>query len=550
MYSLLLLILALLPGFLLLYFILFMDRNEREPLSLVIKIMVLGAFSVVPAALIESLLQLLPIYGGGKLLNAATTSFVQAALVEELAKLAVVIFFAYGNKHFNEENDGIVYVGASALGFAMLENVLFVMSQGFIVGIMRSFTAVPLHCFSGVLMGYYVGRAKFSDSPKQEKKNIFKGFFLAFLLHGVYNTLLLTRTPAALLIFPLVIGLIIFAVRIMKKSRARLPVKTAEADAEAEALAQQREFLQAHPDKQRWKIIISRTLFTISGLFWLLLMLGIFSNIEQFKSRIFDAILGGIILSFLPIFIGIMLEVSYRRRRAIYNAKKEIYKDIPVTTPEEELSPPGCLWQVVTARILLILSGLFWTILVLALLAKKGDYSFRVVEVIIGGAFISLLPVYLGVVLEVTYRKKKKRFNGLLKSKPESEISAEDLRLIPPGLLRIAAASRVLLISSILFWLLFLFEVVNKSERVVSDLPGDLPAALLITIPLIFFGVLLEVLYRRNLRAFRLAQQQEPAIPPALDPRIPAKSDEELSEYSRKLKNGRDKDRFYYKKRE
>lgn len=300
-----LLILAVLPSLILLYFILFMDRHEREPLGLVVKIILLGALSTVPAAAVEYGLRYLPITGGGQWLNALVVSFVQVAWVEELCKLGVVLLFAWKNPNFNEENDGVVYVGASALGFAMLENIFYVLYFGMGVGILRAVTSIPLHCFSGVLMGYFVGRAKMSVRPRAVRLNILKGFLLAYLLHGLYDALLLTRTPAALLIFPMVVGLVIFGIRFIKKGRALSLSRRAAAPALAAA---------AVPVKnQLWKAIVSRSLLGLSGLFWGFVIWGIAAFPQDFEVDVHQVILGAVILSFLPILIGVLLELSYRR---------------------------------------------------------------------------------------------------------------------------------------------------------------------------------------------------------------------------------------------
>lgn len=337
-----LLILALLPGFLLLYIILFMDRHEKEPMGLVIKTMLMGAVSVTPAAFLEKILGTLPIYGGGKISGAIMISFVQVAWVEELAKLIAVFVIAWKNKHFNEENDGIVYVGASALGFAMLENMFYVLSYGFTVGIMRAITAMPLHCFTGVLMGHYVGQAKFAPTGEERKKNILKGFFLAYFIHGLYDTLVFTQTPAALLILPIVAGAAVFGFKFMKKGRALSMARTATATAAAsaptpaeDAIAQQDLLFRFDPKKQLWKLIVSRTLLIVSGLFWALLLLGIGGNAEKNNSEVPEVIMGGIILSFIPIVIGLILEISYRR-------KKKLFKKITASQQTMILVfPPG-----------------------------------------------------------------------------------------------------------------------------------------------------------------------------------------------------------------
>jgi RsiW-degrading membrane proteinase PrsW (M82 family) len=83
--------------------------------------------------------------------------------------------------------DGIVYAVMISLGFATVENIFYVFNhpgQEIQVAIMRMFTAIPLHAACGIILGYFVGLAKFSDN-----KNIllYLGLFLATLVHGLYN---------------------------------------------------------------------------------------------------------------------------------------------------------------------------------------------------------------------------------------------------------------------------------------------------------------------------------------------------------------------------
>jgi RsiW-degrading membrane proteinase PrsW (M82 family) len=420
-----LLILALLPGIILLYFILFMDREEKEPLGLVLLMMLLGALSIVPAAIMEGILGLLPIYSGGTLSNAITRSFVMVAWVEELAKLSVVLLFAWKNKNFNEPNDGIVYVGASALGFAMLENVFYVLSHGIAVGILRAITAMPSHCFTGVLMGYYVGQAKFAPNREERKRNILKGFFLAYVLHGTYDALIFTKTPAALLIFPMVIGVTVFGIKFMRKGRAlsiahaaAAPAVTPDTSIPHNIYIQQELLVRTNPKNQLWKIIISRTLLTLSGLFWGLLIIGITAAADEFKAEIAEAILGGIILSFLPILIGVVLEISYRRKKKFFKqlqVSPQVLRQPPV---EGIISPPRQLWKAVIARTLLTISGFFWALVILgAIAAKETDIS-EILLGLLGAGMISFLPILTGVLLEISYRKKRKEFRYAYQTAP------------------------------------------------------------------------------------------------------------------------------------
>ena len=83
--------------------------------------------------------------------------------------------------------DGIVYAVMISLGFATVENIAYVFNnegEEFFTAVIRMFTAIPLHAVCGVLLGYFVGLAKFSDNSKPL---LYKGLFIATLVHGLYN---------------------------------------------------------------------------------------------------------------------------------------------------------------------------------------------------------------------------------------------------------------------------------------------------------------------------------------------------------------------------
>ncbi len=117
-------------------------------------------------------------------------AFLTAAIPEELFKLVVVWGYAARNRHFDEPMDGIVYGVAVSLGFATLENVLYVGSGGLGVAVMRALTAVPGHAFFGAVMGYFVGQARFA--PRGRGASLALAFVVPVLLHGLYDFPLLT----------------------------------------------------------------------------------------------------------------------------------------------------------------------------------------------------------------------------------------------------------------------------------------------------------------------------------------------------------------------
>jgi hypothetical protein len=267
-----------------------------------------------------------------------------------------------------------------------------------------------MHYFTGVLMGYFVGLAKFSSTKKERWNLILKGFFLAFLIHGTYDALLMTRTPALLLNIPLLIAVVIFGIRFHKKGRAlSLARAAAESTLKTDAVTRQTVMIQSYPKNQVWKIIISRTLFVLSGLFWALIF-AIIASPEGLEMTIGELILGGIIISFLPIFIGVVLEISYHRKKKIFYEIKESLPEQEITNNDLRTSPPGQLWKIIISRTLLTLSGLFWALVIIGFIAQIEEYGHQWHYALLGGIMVTSLPISIGIVLEFSYQNKKKEY--------------------------------------------------------------------------------------------------------------------------------------------
>jgi RsiW-degrading membrane proteinase PrsW (M82 family) len=179
---LLLLSLAVAPAVFLLLFVYLRDKYEHEPLGLVGITFIFGALGIIPATVIELLLDMM--YPAGVFVG----FFLHVALVEELIKFLAVRVKAYDSPHFREVMDGIVYAVAAGLGFATVENVLYVFESGLSVAIVRAFLAVPNHAVWAGIMGFYIGFARCkSATPSQERWQIIKGVGLAIIMHGLYD---------------------------------------------------------------------------------------------------------------------------------------------------------------------------------------------------------------------------------------------------------------------------------------------------------------------------------------------------------------------------
>ena len=121
---------------------------------------------------------------------------------EELAKLVVLLLLAYPSKDFREPFDGVLYAAVVAIGFATIENALYVKQYGISILITRTLVTLPIHIFVSVPMGYYMAQSYFSlqnstARPKEAQKTHWRsirllllGWVIAAFLHGCYDAFL------------------------------------------------------------------------------------------------------------------------------------------------------------------------------------------------------------------------------------------------------------------------------------------------------------------------------------------------------------------------
>jgi len=190
--------LAVLPSLILLWYFYRWDRARREPRGLLLLTFFLGFIAVLPAALIEGLVD--P-FGSGysPLFRLAFRAFIVAGLVEEGIKLFVIQRFVMNRPAFDEMMDGIIYTITASLGFAFFENLFYSFgSPGTLI--IRGITAVPLHAIASGIMGFYIGLSRFG-SPDAWKR----GLLYAVLIHGFYDFFLFVGGYLSYLVFPLLV---------------------------------------------------------------------------------------------------------------------------------------------------------------------------------------------------------------------------------------------------------------------------------------------------------------------------------------------------------
>jgi RsiW-degrading membrane proteinase PrsW (M82 family) len=318
---------AVVPSILLIWY--FWARDvQREPGRVLWATFGLGVLSVIPVVMVE-----LPL---GKLLERVADPYLQGTLdaffgasaPEEAFKLVVLLAYCDRQREFDEPMDGIVYGAVASLGFATLENVLYVGGAGLGVAALRALTAVPGHAFYGAILGYYVGQAKFF--PAHRRRLIAGGYLLAFLLHGLYDMPLLTFTilqkqgeppSGASFLLLLTLGALffswVFVVRRVRRLRAdQLHVIAVRAVASGHAPPPG--VLSAAPPTAGMRaagwllVVLGGLLASLGGLVSLVFALGALLDASSLDDR--NAVVGLVALGPVPLGLGVALFASGIRR--------------------------------------------------------------------------------------------------------------------------------------------------------------------------------------------------------------------------------------------
>lgn len=220
----LLLFLALLPTIFLIGYIYRMDSYEKEPLGLLAGLFGLGVLSIIPAIILELLGDVLI----KVVLMPGTTiyNFVEAFLIVAVVEEGVKYFFTYiatwNNKNFNYKFDGIVYAVLVSLGFATLENIMYVLQGGLSTAIVRALLSVPSHAIDAVFMGYHYGFAKYYRAIGDEgnkSKHLILAYVVPVLLHGFFDFCLFEgNVITVIMFFIFVITLDVITIKKVSKS--------------------------------------------------------------------------------------------------------------------------------------------------------------------------------------------------------------------------------------------------------------------------------------------------------------------------------------------
>ncbi len=184
----LLIAMAVIPAALLMRYVYKCDRLDKESPRLLGKLVLMGIISTLIAYVIEVVTEDI----GGLAIQCLIIGF-----AEEGAKYALLRYKTWREPEFNCQYDAVVYAVFVSLGFALWENIRYVLSYGFTTALIRAVTAVPGHACFGVFMGIWYGLAKrhdLSGNRESAKSCLVLALVLPALTHALYDYIAMAET--------------------------------------------------------------------------------------------------------------------------------------------------------------------------------------------------------------------------------------------------------------------------------------------------------------------------------------------------------------------
>ena len=202
---------AIAPSLALLSYFYLRREIESEPSRLLFYAFIYGAVLTFPILFIQYIVQ-----EETALTDSSFFSGSLSALLEEFFKWLILVVAIFKQTRFADPYDGILYGASVSLGFATIENLLFLVSFGIDDAILRALLPVSSHALFGVVMGYYLGRAQFVQARR--KTQLLLALLAPFLLHFLYNALIYSAQDQILIWSLFMLGLWIVALSRVKQA--------------------------------------------------------------------------------------------------------------------------------------------------------------------------------------------------------------------------------------------------------------------------------------------------------------------------------------------
>ena len=218
---------AVIPAVALMVYVYKADKMEREPTTLLWRLILQGIISTALAVFTERLgaQALSSFVRSNTLLYQILFFFLVVGLSEEGFKYLLLKRRTWDSPSFNCRFDGVVYAVFVSMGFALWENIDYVVMYGLETAFIRALTAVPGHACFGVFMGAWYGLAKSHDRHGHEKYSKVCRYFAVIcpvLLHGLYDLIAtLDRGELSLVFIGFIAVMFLAAYRTVKKLSAQ-----------------------------------------------------------------------------------------------------------------------------------------------------------------------------------------------------------------------------------------------------------------------------------------------------------------------------------------
>lgn len=196
-----LLTVAIAPGLALFSYFYLRKQIAKEPSRTLFHTFIYGAIMTFPIMFIQHVFEEEHIFEHIFFRNVLFTS-----ALEEFFKWLILLLAIYRHVEFEDAYDGILYGASVSLGFATVENILFLLTYGTDIAFMRALLPVSSHALFGVVLGYYFGQAKFASEERKVKLLAF-AFLAPFSLHVIYNSIFLIQELFLYLIIPFMLFL-------------------------------------------------------------------------------------------------------------------------------------------------------------------------------------------------------------------------------------------------------------------------------------------------------------------------------------------------------
>ncbi len=207
---------AIAPGLALFSYFYLRNQMSTEPRKTLFQSFIYGALITFPIMFIQYVLQ-----EEGVFTNLFLANVVFSSTIEEFFKWLVIFVIIYGHVEFDDPYDGILYGACVSLGFATVENVLYLISFGIDTAFLRAILPVSSHALFGVVMGYYFGKSKFARNDRATEY-LLLAFLAPLFLHLIYNSIISFEGHWVYLVAPFMLFLWWLALKKVKLAHQHL----------------------------------------------------------------------------------------------------------------------------------------------------------------------------------------------------------------------------------------------------------------------------------------------------------------------------------------